>query len=275
MAAADAYQDLGRGAKPSFFPNSRFSLYGIKIIGDGSNQTLTGAQTVPYLNTSEKGATNYPADQLKTMVAAVKAAGWPVQIHCNGDATIDDALNAIEAAYGANPATGVNRIEHSTMARPDQLKRMKALGVQPSFLMNHVFFYGAAYRDQLFGPERTAFMDPAGACLGEGITVHPPHRRPVLAARRAPPRPDRGDQGLRHRQVDHRPRPGHFRRGGAPRHHLGRRGADRPGRPPRLAGSGQGGGLRHPRRGPFKVAPDAIMNIKISETWVAGEKTFG
>jgi predicted amidohydrolase YtcJ len=26
---------------------------------------------------------------------------------------------------------------------------------------------------------------------------------------------------------------------------------------------------------PFKVAPDAIMNIKISETWVAGEKTFG
>ena len=252
MAAADAYQDLGRGAKPSFFPNSRFSLYGIKIIGDGSNQTLTGAQTIPYLNTSEKGATNYPADELKTMVAAVKAAGWPVQIHCNGDATIDDALNAIEAAYGANPATGINRIEHSTMARPDQLKRMKALGVQPSFLMNHVFFYGAAYRDQLFGPERTAFMDPAGACLGEDIPFTLHTDAPVLAARRAPPRPDGGDEGLRHRQVGHRPRPGDFRRGGAPRHHLGRRRADRPGRSPRLAGNGQGGGLRDPRRGPLQ-----------------------
>ena len=26
---------------------------------------------------------------------------------------------------------------------------------------------------------------------------------------------------------------------------------------------------------PFKVAPDEIMNIKISETWVGGEQTFG
>ena len=26
---------------------------------------------------------------------------------------------------------------------------------------------------------------------------------------------------------------------------------------------------------PFKVAPDAIMKCKVSETWVAGEKIFG
>lgn len=26
---------------------------------------------------------------------------------------------------------------------------------------------------------------------------------------------------------------------------------------------------------PFKVAPDEIMGIKISETWVGGEKIFG
>ena len=37
---------------------------------------------------------------------------------------------------------------------------MKKLNVQPSFLMNHVRFYGAAYRDQIFGPERADFMDP-------------------------------------------------------------------------------------------------------------------
>ena len=146
MKAGDAYKDLGRGANATLFPASRFSLFGIKIIGDGSNQTKTGAQTIPYLGTDQKGAPNYSPDVLKTMVAGVKAAGWPIQIHCNGDATIDYALDAIEAAYGAYPGTGVNRIEHSTLARPDQLKRMKTLGVQPTFLMNHVFFYGAAYR---------------------------------------------------------------------------------------------------------------------------------
>ena len=39
---------------------------------------------------------------------------------------------------------------------------MAKLGIQPSFLMNHVYFYGAAYRDALFGPERANRMDPAG-----------------------------------------------------------------------------------------------------------------
>jgi predicted amidohydrolase YtcJ len=174
LSAGDAYRALGIGPRATEFPNSRFSLYGIKIVNDGSNQTETGAQTKPYLNSQSKGAPNYPAGELKQMVAAVKAAGWPVMIHCNGDAAADDALDAIEAAYGANPPTGVNRIEHATMVRPDQVARMKRLGVEPSFLMNHVFLYGAAYRDQIFGPERTAFMDPAGACVKAGLpfTLH-------------------------------------------------------------------------------------------------------
>jgi predicted amidohydrolase YtcJ len=51
---------------------------------------------------------------------------------------------------------------------------MVRLGVQPSFLMNHVYFYEAAYRDQLFGPERAARMDPAADCvrLDLPFTIH-------------------------------------------------------------------------------------------------------
>ena len=52
-------------------------------------------------------------------------------------------MDAIEAAYAGSTDYGVNRIEHATMARPDQILRMKKLNVQPSFLMNHVRFYGA------------------------------------------------------------------------------------------------------------------------------------
>ena len=43
---------LGKGAPVD---NSLFSLYGVKIVGDGSNQTETGAQTKPYLNSTSKG----------------------------------------------------------------------------------------------------------------------------------------------------------------------------------------------------------------------------
>jgi hypothetical protein len=174
MKGFEPWRGAGSGAHASRLPNSLFSLYGIKIVADGSNQTETGAQTLPYLDTDKKGTPNFDAAQLKQMVAEVKAAGLPVLIHCNGDHTIDISLDAIEAAYGGSTSAGVNRIEHSTMARPDQILRMKKLNVQPSFLMNHVRFYGAAYRDQIFGPERAALTDPAGACVSAGLpfTLH-------------------------------------------------------------------------------------------------------
>lgn len=275
MKAGDAYRQYGRGAKAALFPDSRFSLFGIKIINDGSNQTRTGAQTIAYLNTDQKGATNYPADELKSMVAAVSAAGWPVQIHCNGDAAIDDALDAIEAAYGASPATGLNRIEHSTMVRPDQLGRMKKLGVQPTFLMNHVYLYGAAYRDQLFGPERTAFMDPAGACVKEGIpfTLHTDGPcSPLGALRLVQTAVTRrctvdnsiigADQAI---AIDEAIRA------------VTLAAAEQIGQGDRIGSleAGKEADLVILEQDPFKVSPDEIMKIKISETWVGGDRIFG
>ena len=92
------------GAKARVIPGSRLSLYGIKFWADGSNQQETAAQTIPYLHTTSKGQTNYPESQMAHMCRAAKTAGWPILIHCQGDAAIDDALDAIESAYGANPA---------------------------------------------------------------------------------------------------------------------------------------------------------------------------
>jgi predicted amidohydrolase YtcJ len=174
MKEAEPYKRLGQGARATQVPDTLLSIYAMKIVGDGSNQTRSAAQTLPYLNTQDKGEVNFPADEMKAMVAAVKAEGWPVSIHANGDAALDNALDAIEAVYGAGSELGINRIEHCTITRPEQLVRMAKLGVQPSFLMNHVYFYGAAYRDTLFGAERAARMDPAGDCvrLGLPFTLH-------------------------------------------------------------------------------------------------------
>ncbi|MBS9478019.1 amidohydrolase [Ancylobacter radicis] len=276
MAGGDAYKALGRGAKAALFPDCRFSLYGIKIIGDGSNQTKTGAQTIPYLGGTDKGQPNYAPDELKTMVAATKAAGWPVQIHCNGDFTIDNALDAIEAGYGANPSTGINRIEHCTMVRPDQLVRMKKLGVEPSFLMNHVYLYGAAYRDQLFGPERTAFMDPAGACVTENLpfTLHTDGPCSPLGTLRlvqtAVTRRCAIDNSIigpdqKIAVLD------------ALRAVTSAAAAAQIGQGDRLGtlDAGKQADLVVLEQDPFKVAPDDIMKIKVSQTWVGGEKIFG
>jgi len=264
-------QGLGKGAPVD---NSLFSLYGVKIVGDGSNQTETGAQTMPYLNSAAKGSPNFDATQMRNMVAEVKASGLPVQIHCNGDYTIDIALDAIEAAYSGSTDYGVNRIEHSTMARPDQILRMKKLNVQPSFLMNHVRFYGAAYRDQIFGPERAAFMDPAAACVKAGLpfTLHtdgpcsPPGPLALISTavtRRCiidnsvvgPGQAVSLDEAIRAVTID---------------------AARQIGQGDRLGSleKGKEADFTILESDPYKVSPDAIADIKVSETWVAGEGKF-
>jgi predicted amidohydrolase YtcJ len=264
-------QGLGKGAPVA---NSLFSLYGVKIVGDGSNQTETGAQTKPYLNSAAKGSPNFDAAQMKQMVAEVKAFGLPVQVHCNGDYTIDIALDAIEAAYSGSTDYGVNRIEHATMARPDQIARMKTLNVQPSFLMNHVRLYGAAYRDEIFGPERAAFMDPAGACVKAGLpfTLHtdgpcsPPG--PLALISTAVTRRciiDNSvvgaDQAI---SLDDAIR--------AVTIHAARqlRQGDRLG----SLEKGKEADFTILESDPYQVSPDAIADIKVSETWVAGEQKF-
>ena len=103
MKDAEPYKKYGHGALATRIPDTMLTIYAMKIVGDGSNQTKSAAQTIPYLNDTEKGRPNFDAEELKAMVAKVKAKGWPVSIHCNGDETLDMALDAIEAAYGAYP----------------------------------------------------------------------------------------------------------------------------------------------------------------------------
>jgi predicted amidohydrolase YtcJ len=174
VEASKPFALLGPAAKARRIPDSRFSLYGMKFWADGSNQARSAAQTQPYLSTAEQGRTNHSVAEMVQLCRAAKDAGWSILVHCQGDAAIDAALDGIEAAYGANPATGLNRIEHATMVRQDQLERMKQLGVEPSFIPDFLHLYGAAYRDQIFGPERAEFMVPVAAAARAGVafTLH-------------------------------------------------------------------------------------------------------
>ncbi|HEX4014914.1 MAG TPA: amidohydrolase [Candidatus Cybelea sp.] len=149
------------GAKALEIPGTLLSFYAVKIVSDGSPQQETAFQMQPYLNSTSVGLANYTAGELNALVVKIKQGGWPVSIHCNGDASLERALDAIEAAYGSGPPPeGINRIEHCTLANADQIARMKRLGVQPSHLMNNLYYYGAAYRDQIFGAPRANRFNP-------------------------------------------------------------------------------------------------------------------
>jgi len=158
------------GARAVEIPGTLLSFYAVKIVSDGSPQQETAFQSEPYLNATSTGLPNYTADELNALVLKVKEGGWAVSIHCNGDASLERALDAIEAAYGSSPPPeGINRIEHCTLANAGQIARMKAMGVQPSHLMNNLYYYGAAYRDAIFGAPRADRFNPANDFHAAGI----------------------------------------------------------------------------------------------------------
>jgi hypothetical protein len=91
-------------------------------------------------------------------------------IHGNGDESIEDILDAFEAAQDAYPREDPRMIlVHSQMAREDQVARMKALGVTPSFFSAHTWYWGDRHRDMFIGPERAAVISPARWAQQHGL----------------------------------------------------------------------------------------------------------
>ena len=56
----------------------------------------------------------------------------------------------------------------------EQITKMQELGLSPSFLIGHVHYWGKAFVEDIFGPEKAAKLDRTGACEDLGIrwTVH-------------------------------------------------------------------------------------------------------
>lgn len=147
---------------------------GWKMVSDGSNQGRTGLQREPYLGTGSRGIAYLERDDLIADAARRAADGWQVVIHANGDAAIDNALDALAAAVDAGGPDRRHRIEHCSILHDEQIARIAELEVSPSFLIGHVHYWGQAFRDEIFGPEKADLLDRTASCSARGIrwTIH-------------------------------------------------------------------------------------------------------
>jgi hypothetical protein len=152
-----------------------FRVDGVKAWSDGSNQAYTAYQRANYLGRDTRGALNYTPDQLAEAIRRAHRAGWQVGVHANGDAGIDTTLAAFETVLRETPRSDHrHRIEHSAILHPEQIIKMRELGISPSFLIQHVRWLGKAMRDRILGAERARFYHPCGSALKGGlrITLH-------------------------------------------------------------------------------------------------------
>ena len=169
-------EDLLSGdSRLSDFAMARVEVPRVKIIADGSIQGYTGYLTEPYHRPYKGDASyrGYPSvlrDDLFAQVAGLYEKRIQVAIHGNGDASIDDSLDAIASAAEKHPWPEARPlIIHAQMTRRDQLDRMKELNVTPSFFSAHTYFWGDRHVGIFMGPERAANMSPAKWAIDAGV----------------------------------------------------------------------------------------------------------
>jgi predicted amidohydrolase YtcJ len=170
LLGAQAWQDAG------VWPNSGDDMVRAiawKVVSDGSNQGRSGFMREPYVGQPDnRGEANFDEPTLVEYLRTGHEGGWQIMLHCNGDAAMDRGVLAYETILDGVPQHDLrHRIEHCSLAHAEHLQRMVRIGVSPSFLMNHVYYWGKALRDDILGPERANHLDPVDSALAAGLRV--------------------------------------------------------------------------------------------------------
>lgn len=160
---------------------------GVKMYLDGSPQGRTAWLTKPYKKRPEgtpEGYCGYPTvEDTKVVLEQVRTAyakGWQVLAHVNGDAAIDQFIDAVDDATDeAGPGDRRTVAIHAQTARKDQIAAFARLGVIPSFFSMHTFYWGDWYRKTVLGPERAATISPARWALDQQMIYTSHHDAPV------------------------------------------------------------------------------------------------
>lgn len=163
-----------------------FRIGGIKLTLDGSPQGKTAWLTKPYYKVPAgqpadyHGYSAFTDQQVNGFVDQAFKNNWQVLAHVNGDAAIDQYLNAVRAAekkYGMADRRPV--AIHAQTSRLDQVEQFKALGIIPSFFPMHTFYWGDWHRDSVLGAERATNISPTGWAIERNMIFTSHHDAPV------------------------------------------------------------------------------------------------
>jgi len=130
----------------SGFGSSLLRFGGLKLFADGGFCARTGAMSFVYPGeetSGYRGLLAYGDEELYALFRDAQQRGVQIAVHCIGDRALDQILDAFERAQRTFPRSDLrHRVIHCYVVRPDQRKRMRALGlaadVQPRFLADEI-----------------------------------------------------------------------------------------------------------------------------------------
>lgn len=144
---------------------------GIKLVADGSIQGYTAVLKWPgYVNGAPNGMWLVTPEQMKAYVECFHRAGINVHIHANGDATVDAAIDAVDAAL-RNHAWLDHRhtVQHCQLTSAAQYRRMGRLGMCANVFANHLWYWGDQHYESTVGPERANRLESVATAKRMGV----------------------------------------------------------------------------------------------------------
>lgn len=134
MTAADLFEEERAYANRY---TGHLKMGGYKIFLDGSPQGRTAWMTKPY--EGEENYCGYPIhtdEELNHYIELALEKKQQLLAHCNGDAAAEQYIGQFEKALSKRTDKDLHRavMVHAQLVRKDQLQRMAAIGMIPSFL---------------------------------------------------------------------------------------------------------------------------------------------
>lgn len=174
------------GFSPSHTYTNNFRIGGVKLTLDGSPQGKTAWLGKCYhVNPDGREGCyeGYPVMSDEEATNYVKKAfrnHWQILCHSNGDAAIQQYINAVDAAmeeYGYPNHRTV--LIHGQTLRKDQIPDLVRLNIFPSLFPMHTYYWGDWHAESVLGEERAEYISPCKDVIEAGLQITSHHDAPV------------------------------------------------------------------------------------------------
>ncbi|MGI4991532.1 amidohydrolase [Halobacteriovorax sp. GFR7] len=178
VVSLPAFNDYEKWFKKGLFKfgnyDNHLKFQGVKILQDGSPQGKTAFITNEYLTGGPGGQLHWHGegtlehDEFIKLFKMFADNGLQVFTHANGDAAIDEVIEATKTSGVKASDDRRFVVIHSQFQRPDHLDKYVDLGLYPSYFTNHTFFWGDVHIKNI-GMEKAKFISPVKTATDKGL----------------------------------------------------------------------------------------------------------
>lgn len=157
-------------------------LGGYKVFLDGSPQGKTAWMLEPYEDSRDyRGYPIHSDEEVKEYFRMAVREQTQLLAHCNGDAACEQLIRCCESLQkeGLDPSSIRPVMIHAQFLRRDQLDRVRAAGLIPSFFVAHIRYWGDCHIRNM-GIRRASYISPGASAAARGIPFTYHQDSPVI-----------------------------------------------------------------------------------------------